>query len=333
MDYLLVKDISKLQMHIYVLGYYPMGESILAIVWDKEEQLVYKSILIDCFENNGYNQMDLILKQYKINTNKLDYIIWTHPDYDHSVGFSNIISKYSSKKTLFLLPDGFSKFILRPSSLKIFKSIISVCKTYLSYKNNIEQVNTSNRRKSPIIYGSTEFIDGYHDNLEFDIEILTPFANQVFSKTQINKTSKPNDISISLMIRFGKQNFYFGGDTEDLAINMIEEERIHNIIFIKIPHHSSSTSQILPVRLCSIKGNGNMGEAISVSTTFVSNKTQLPDLDVLDKYRPFSSHILITDNREQRRNHYGMWKFVYNIRPQIIERPVPLGDTFEYHAV
>lgn len=333
MDYSLVKDISKLQLHIYVLGYYPMGESILAVVWDDVENIVRKSILIDCFEHNGFNQLDPVFKQYKIDKNKLDYIIWTHPDYDHSVGFSSIISKYSSKKTVFLLPDGFYKFILRPASLKIFNSLKTVFKAYLSFKNNIELVNTSNKRKNPIIYGSTEYTDGYHDNLEFEIEILTPFANQVFSKTQMNKTSKPNDISISLMIRFGKQNFYFGGDTEDPAINMIEEERMHNIIFIKIPHHSSNTSKVFPARLDLIKEKGNMTEAISVSTSFISTKTQLPDFNILNKYRSFSSKILITDNIEQRTNKYGMWKFVYNIRPQNIEQPIPYGDTYEYHSI
>ena len=75
MDYSLVKDISKLQLHIYVLGYYPMGESILAVVWDNAEGLVCKSVLIDCFEHNGFNQLDSILEQYKIDKNKLDYII------------------------------------------------------------------------------------------------------------------------------------------------------------------------------------------------------------------------------------------------------------------
>ena len=331
MDHLYVKDISRLQLHIYVLGYYPMGESILVIVYDKIEHLARKSLLIDCFENNDTNLMESILNEYKIDENKLDFIIWTHPDYDHSVGFSTIVHKYFSKETLFLLPDGFSKLILRKASLKIFNSLVTVWKTYFSNSDNIEFVNTSNKRKNPIIYGATKYIDGYHDDIEFEIEILTPFANQVFSKTQINKSFKPNDISISLMIRFGNQNFYFGGDVENSAINMIEKERLHNIIFIKIPHHSSKTSDSLPSLLNSIKTSGNMIDAISVSTSFVNNKTQLPELNVLNKYCLFSSKILITD-KDNREKNYGIWKFVYNISPQIIEQPIPLGDASVYYS-
>lgn len=67
MDHLYVKDISRLQLHIYVLGYYPMGESILVIVYDEIEHIARKSLLIDCFENNGINQMESILNEYKID--------------------------------------------------------------------------------------------------------------------------------------------------------------------------------------------------------------------------------------------------------------------------
>lgn len=54
-----------------------------------------------------------------------------------------------------------------------------------SNSNNIEFVNTSNKRKNPIIYGATKYIDGYHDDIEFEIEILTPFANQVFPRHKL----------------------------------------------------------------------------------------------------------------------------------------------------
>ena len=133
------------------------------------------------------------------------------------------------------------------------------------------------------------------------------------------------------MIRFGNQNFYFGGDVENSAINMIEEERLHNILFIKIPHHSSKTSDALPLLLNSIKASGNMTDAVSVSTSFVNSKTRLPEFNVLNKYCLFSSKILITD-KDKREKNYGIWKFVYNISPQIIEQPIPLGDASEYSS-
>lgn len=319
-----VDDTSKLQLHIYVLGYYPMGESILIIVYDNASNKTYKSILIDSFETNGINYMDNILNQYNINKTKLDIIIWTHPDKDHSIGFSQIIKKYSSKGTLFLLPDGVSRFILSRYKLTFLKTFITI-----SSRKNIERVNSSNKRKYPTTYGATKFHDGYNDDIEFDIEILTPFASQTFSKLEINKTHTANDLSISLIIRFGGQNFYFGGDVEDSAIKMIEKERMSNILFVKIPHHGSQTSEYLPILLQSCNDESSSNSLTSVTTDFVYNKIKLPNTSVLNKYVTISNKVLTTSN-DSHLKQFGIWELKYNIRPQHIIEPVAHGDASEY---
>ena len=322
-QHIYVDDTSKLQLHIYVLGYYPMGESILIIVYDNASHKTYKSILIDSFEVNGINYMDGILNQYNINKTKLDIIVWTHPDKDHSLGFSGIIKNYSSKNTLYLLPDGVSRFILTSCKFEFLKTFIRICS-----KKNIERVNSSNMRKYPTMYGATKFHDGYNDDIEFDIEILTPFASQTFSKLEVNKTHKANDLSISLMVRFGGQNFYFGGDVEDPAIKMIDKERMNNILFVKIPHHGSQTSEYLPILLQPFNNESISKTLTSVTSDFVLNRIKLPNASVINKYIQISNKVLSTSN-DSHTNKYGIWELKYNIRPQCIIEPVAHGDASE----
>lgn len=329
MRHVAVSDLSKLQLLIYVLGYSPMGESMFVVVRDSNNQEVYQSLLIDCFEVNDKNEFEPFFKQFKIDKNKLDFVIWTHPDYDHSVGFCKIIQKYTSKDTLFILPEGFTKNLFLSRKLQTIYSYLSLI---FQRKLRVERVNSSNKRKYPTVYGDTEYSDGINDCIQFNFEILTPFADQVFYKTELLKRVKMNDISISLILQFGGQNFYFGGDTEDCAIKSINPEKMHNIIFIKIPHHSSKTSIYLPKLLQNnYNESGNMKECIvSVTTCFKKNKINLPDITVLDEYKKCVGKILKT-NCEAGINLYGIWEFEYNIRPQIIKPPIAYGDAVEYY--
>jgi len=54
--YISVDSNKNLQLHIYVLGHYPMGESILIIVYERIKKKVHKSILIDYYEKNNINR-------------------------------------------------------------------------------------------------------------------------------------------------------------------------------------------------------------------------------------------------------------------------------------
>lgn len=326
-----VSDTSQLQIHIHILGYYPIGESILVIIIDKSTQIVYSSILIDCFEQRDKNMIIPILDSYNLRKRKLDFIFWTHPDYDHSVGFGKIVKEYLSMDTAIIMPDGFFVELFKMRKLQTINSWIAVkMNSFRAKMHNVEYVNVSNRRAAPPIYGNTIFSDGYHEDIDFRIEVLTPFAGHVFSKMEANKKHKGNDISLSLMIRFGNQNFYFGGDCENEAINMIERQRLENVVFIKIPHHSSTTSSVLPQILTSLKNEGKLFDTTSVSTSYKKGKSNLPDYSILKKYQSISSEILLTEN-EDHFNKYGVCKCVYNIRPSFVEQPILLGDATKWY--
>lgn len=59
-------DITKLDAIIYTLGYMPMGESVLAIIRNRETEKNILSILFDSFENNGDNMMFQYFDKFNI---------------------------------------------------------------------------------------------------------------------------------------------------------------------------------------------------------------------------------------------------------------------------
>jgi hypothetical protein len=330
-DRITVYDNTKIQLHIYVLGYYPQGESILIIVWDDASMSVQQSTLIDFYEASGVNRMKSLLDKYGIDKNKLDFIIWTHPDKDHSVGLHSIINTYTSNKTVCILPDGLTKHYKSFFSTSVLKSYLLLCCKKHKFKS-VERVNASKLRLCPIIYGASAFNDGQNDEIELNIEVLTPIANRIFQKIERDKSSKANDLSISVVFRFGELGFYFGGDSENPSIREIDTERLRNIVFIKIPHHGSETSDVLPKILSGLKSVDFTKKVVSVSTSYVCGKSKLPDFNVLYKYIPISSDILLTED-DKHVNNYGIWACKYNIRPFKLIQIFPEGDASRWLQV
>ena len=320
-----VKENSNLQLHIYVLGYYPLGESILVIIYEKGIKKVHRSILIDCYESNRMNRFSDIFRKYNIDNQKLDVIIWTHPDIDHSIGFKNIIDNYIGPNTYFILPESLTKQNIKSSSaIKTFDELKEFEKTH---RYNIERVSASNRR-SNMLYEELSFDDIYTDPIYFCIEILTPFSGFVFHKTEQCKGFIANDISISVIMHFGKLNFYFGGDSENKNINMINEDMLKGVDFIKIPHHASSSASSL---LNKISTNFDNNRPITaISTSFLYGRTNLPTNGILDDYKPYCDRVLLTEDTNHQ-NNYGIWKVVYNIQSQELYLPEPIGDATSWY--
>lgn len=299
-----IDDCWNLRLRIYVLGYYREGESILIVLYNASSQVALKTILVDCYEKDGCNRIEDAMKDFSLKEKKLDYVIWTHPDRDHSVGFKTITSNYTLKDTLYILPEGLSFWEVLNDFDK-FKSWIAITTNKMIGKMNVERVNTSNRRVSPPSY-ATNFIDGSHDDVLFSIEILTPFANQNFRHLEFNKTHKGNHLSISFIIRLGDLGFFFGGDVENMAIDSIDRNKLNNLYFVKIPHHGSDTSDTLPIILNDLKHEDESPAILSVTTGYHKGKSDLPLVEVLDLYKDSSFRILKTED-DLHTNGYGMW--------------------------
>lgn len=317
-----VDSVRDLQLHIYTIGYYPMGECILILVYEKGKKVVHKSILIDCFKTDQLDILTPILDKYNIIQNGIDFIIWTHPDKDHSMGYDNIVSKYVSPNTCFFIPNGInnSNKNLSSEALNTYNLISAK-----SYGRNycVTPVGLSAKQSYPPIFGETEFRDGYTTPLNFHIEILTPILEQSFRKTVCCAGFYPNDISISINIHFGNLRFYFGGDTEDSSLDFIDDRLLRGIDFIKIPHHASSSSTKI---LEKVNTFYNAKRPITaVSTEFVHGRAILPENETLKKYELYCDRVLVTGDKEHN-NKYGVWKVVYNIQDQELYRPEAIGD-------
>lgn len=316
-----------IQLRIHVFGYYPQGECVLLIIFDTSKNHVIKSVVIDCFIEENREQLINVLQMYKVsNKNPLDLIVWTHPDDDHSRGMEILISKYANKQTILVTPDGMSLWtILRARTLRTYlKTLFYVGKNRLS----VERVNNSNHRKYPEEYLPLYISDGVLDDLHFSIEILTPHADGIIKMTEINKSLKNNDISISSIIHFGAMNFYFGGDVENIALNRINQYRLTNLSYIKIPHHGSNTSDALPTiieNLYAEKENSEIIYITSVVTSYHNGKSQLPYDNVLNRYKSISNAIVKTDSID-RQHHYGMYYINYNIVAESIAESQCHGD-------
>ena len=117
-------------------------------------------------------------------------------------------------------------------------------------------------------------------------------------------------MSISFTIRFGDLGFFFGGDAENMAIREIDPDRLEDLCFVKIPHHGSDTSDILPTKINSHQ-NEDEPFMISVTTGYHKGNSDLPLTNVLDLYKDKSFIILKTEDNNQQW-YYGVWSCEFN---------------------
>jgi len=327
-DTFYIDDSWKLKLFIYVLGYYPEGESIFIVLYDESSRKPLKTILADCYEQNGINIFESVLDLYNIQDEKLDYLIWTHPDHDHSVGFSNIVNKYTSRKTIVIYPEGMPIFSIL-KNMQTSKSWYAIIKNKVLGKYCVESVNTSNHRCYPLLYSSS-YSDGVYDPIIFSIEILTPFATQNSRNILFNNSHNANVISISFIIRLGNLGFYFGGDTEDMAIKEIERDRFRDLYFVKIPHHGSDTSIILPGILTDLLDENESPQIVSITTGYHKGRSNLPAHSVLDLYKSNSTKILITED-DRHQNKYGYWEYIFDRGSGFPFSLSSVGDSMVYY--
>lgn len=337
-----VHDCSALELRIHVLGYYPKGESILIVLWDNHSQSVCQSVLIDSFEVSNKNKFDTLLNEYKIHKTKLNYFIWTHPDEDHSVGIQNIVKKYIDKNTLILIPYGLSNRTMLINSIDIItalknissfpsllQSYFSILKCAKKRPSIVEPVSSSRHQLGSELYG--EIIkDNFDTSCDFKLEILTPFRDVTFTKSVINKSILKNDLSISFNIIFGKYKFFFGGDVENEAINLVREDKWNNTIFVKVPHHGSKSSDVLPAIYTRALQNTRASKPLisAITTSFENNSNiQLPNITVLNEYVKCSRGIYLTKSTTSQVNNYGIWTFSYKYKSIL-----PLAKVKKYDA-
>lgn len=304
---LLTERISKIIVDIYVIGEYPWGECILFVL--KINDIPKFSVIVDSCEK-AINILNEKLKEYyKIKT--IDMLCWTHPHKDHSVGMIDFLTDYCGEKTL----------ILEPQGIEISKEYIDdESKVIYDYLNKI---NMRNKKKYGKIAFAAEgktiknvqYIYDNTNNLNLNIETYSPVDEKI-NNMKNNKNKKINDYSILMCITINNWKFIFSGDIENKSINYLKEkyEKFYNVIFLKIPHHGSKSSENF-IDLIE-EDNNNI---ICNSTTYNNKDIVLPKVEVLNKYnnlinsQVFCTNLRSLENNKENTESYGIISTRYEL--------------------
>ena len=185
---------EKLLIETYIIGYKKQGEAILFFV--RTDKGISFSGLVDCFYLKDIDKVRDILESNKICS--LDFICWTHPDWDHSKGLKNIIDNYASEKTNIWIPEGVEVGEIKCS--KGVKELFQYLKGCVVSCDAGYNVYSTSDRKDMMCYNSICFRKDVND---FPLKIVSyaPNSKVIRKQTYIDKYIK-NDI-------FGKcKNFF-----------------------------------------------------------------------------------------------------------------------------
>jgi ribonuclease BN (tRNA processing enzyme) len=284
--------VDNLFLTIYLIGYSGEGESILfTISSTKPENRLFYIGIIDSYAKNDINiTIDLLKKlldKYNLKNKKLDFLCWTHPHDDHTKGMVGILKKYCNTKTLISTPNVFyMKEALSDESNKVINYIFN-----LNYNKHVK-----NRSKLEILTGEDRLqiinIGEGRNKWQMVIENYGPYPNIAYMQNP-DKTIDLNKLSTSLMLTFNGIKIFLGGDVQDMSIKSFVNFP-DKINFIKIPHHTSTTSTYLTKLLKNV-------ELTNIACTTVFNNGKLPEKKLLLKYINLSEKVFCTSKTNVNR--------------------------------
>lgn len=270
---------EKLIVETFLIGYRNEGESIVFIIYVDDD--AFYTGVIDCYEYNSLNKTAEILSENGIE--ELDFICWTHPDEDHSIGMDILIEKYASEKTEIYLP-GYINGEEYSYNKRIKNTFDKINQTVKSRKVKKYRVSDISDYK---VLDHKNFNYGGIEGYEFSIFSISP-DSQILRSNNFNDTFKKNDYSIGLILNLGEFNFLFASDIENRTINKMKDFYLPEIIdYIKVPHHASSSSDSLLKYL-------NYENKCELACTTVFKKSKLPDKNIIEKYKDYAREFYST---------------------------------------
>lgn len=306
-------------IRIFVIGYSSQGESIVVLFHHKNKPFpVYFSMVIDSFAigsgANYVNKTIEILRSYHVD--KINLLCWTHPDNDHTRGLDDILKDFCDEHTSINIPYGVEgtdtdhinynkgdvhriQYMLKLGKTKATLNPISVIQQGHS---SIHEFDISNDSGSiPII-----------------IEALSPFGAELLKKKADYQHTKKkiykNDFSIALSMKVGSYVFNFCGDIVDEAIASIRKQPFQDCIFIKIPHHSSPSTQSLVQYLPQREESEDYCvNNITLACATVFTGKNLPDFDVIGDYLEKKHVVHCTGSAKAENVNYGVVRYIFDL--------------------
>lgn len=310
-----LNKVQDLFIEIYLIGYNSAGESIVFLIKSKspEEKIIFSGV-IDCYEEKGVNKTIELLNSFNID--KINFLCWTHPDEDHSVGVDKIIDNYTDKDTRIVIPQSLIEL-----SDKLSNDTKILCNNIakkIKKKKDIEMYDVveaqAEMKLIDLSIGSELRVNPY----KFYIHSISPFYNLILSQYD-NAKLKNNHFSVALLMEFEGINLIFASDIEERTIkrfydNVSLPDEIH---YIKIPHHGSDKSKIF---LEFLDYSGINNHLVSCSTVYSNAK--LPSISLLNDYKSRSSRTFCT-NCKIKTNTNGKYGYgVMAVRIDVLNRKI-----------
>lgn len=308
-------------LNVYIIGYENQGESIIVSVGDKFIGV------IDCFKVNNLFETKRILKEYKL---PLDFVCWTHVDWDHTYGLSEL-REFINANTVFIVPEGYSSTEVRRMFLDSKNYKHEEYKKIYDLLDDISPDNFISANNNTEIYNfKFNFEDDEYDFLIKSFAPLSKIVRDIGKKnlkyTILNLESKENfgrewyegynrfnnlfslGLEITLKLKSEDIRICLTGDLDNETIEKMNPKAINRIFrrntILKIPHHGSNNANKL------IDFNYDKGIVFdyAISTSFKS--AGLPNSSILEKYKRYGK-VYRTD--KQSCNKYGIVKYTYPI--------------------
>lgn len=268
-----IPKIESAIIYAYTIGYPCEGESIVFLICDSESSTVYFSCVIDAYEDSGINKTIEILRDHKVD--KLNVLIWTHTDADHTSGIRSIVELFCDKETVFFVPSGVS-ISTCPSAKETLDAINYYNQNRIKRVVNVDTPTKTNRE----IYKRILKEDFSDSTYILKIEAIAPNSSLSRRAGDDINSYAANTHSIAALFTIGNMRFLFTGDIEDQTIREIAEHNFEALYYVNIPHHGSLGSRMLIDEI----EKHRIDDMYPFATTTVYTKCHLPNEEVLMKY-------------------------------------------------
>lgn len=286
------------KVEIYVVGYQKRGESIIISIGDKFIGV------IDC-----YRKKDLFLtkKILQCKKRKIDFLCWTHSDWDHTYGLSEL-NEFFDEHTHFIVPSGFQakefRFFLendesRGWQYKEYSQILNMF-------DNVDYENYHTANQDSYYYSfSLKKKGSGNDSDIYDVKIyaFSPVSKKikdyncnhiqsVYDKDKHwykNMNADNNLFSVGLMIEINNKKItnkicLTGDLTNETILAMKPQTREKLFLrntFLKIPHHGSENSN----EIFNFDKEKKMRFNYSACTSFKGRDVTLPLDEMIEEYK------------------------------------------------
>jgi len=222
-----------------------------------------QQMLIDCSKDSGVleklgGEMDFFDKT-------IDYLVITHPDYDHYGGCIDVLKTYNVKEIIYTDKQKEGSFFTQ--FLEVVDQEISLGAIYTKI-DHPEMWNIG----------------------DVQLSFLYPNNNLDFLSKEIKNGDDSNNTSIVIKITYGDQDVLFTGDAEmeieQYLVDIYQDQL--DVEILKIGHHGSNSSSIEPFI-------ETTSPEVAIISAGLNNSYHHPTDKVLDRLQRFNASIYRTD--------------------------------------